>query len=187
LYFFSKLPYTNTVTSWHFLRFRPQTQNINFWRSREKISEKKLASIFSKVGSKESHGNTDQKVGLQWYLEVLVVKLKKTLFLKFILKKILRKKPKKRENFEKINLVSSKLCYHPRSIWSIFKALIKPATSTSLREWVLQIWAFYKAISRQISKGDIPKTYATHRTNLHDHFPTYRNLIQSHLRTHTNI
>ena len=38
---------------------------MNFSRSREKISEKKCASIFSKVGSKESHENTDQKIGLR--------------------------------------------------------------------------------------------------------------------------
>jgi|TARA_B110000971_G_scaffold141950_1_gene145103 hypothetical protein len=38
---------------------------MNFSRSREKISEKKCASIFSKVGSKESWGNTEEKVGLR--------------------------------------------------------------------------------------------------------------------------
>jgi hypothetical protein len=38
---------------------------MNFSRSREKFFEKKSASIFSKVGSKESHGNTDHKVGLR--------------------------------------------------------------------------------------------------------------------------
>ena len=31
----------------------------------EKISEKKSASIFSKVGAKESQWNTDEKVGLR--------------------------------------------------------------------------------------------------------------------------
>ena len=59
--------------------------------------------------------------------------------------------------------------------------------SMPLREWVSQIWAFSKVISRQTSKGDIPKTFVTYRTNLRGHFTTYRNLIQSHLRTHTNI
>ena len=48
---------------WHFfLQFRPQTQNMNFSRSREKISGKKK---LSKVGSKESWGNTEEKVGLR--------------------------------------------------------------------------------------------------------------------------
>jgi hypothetical protein len=46
-----------------FFKFRPQTQNINFFRSRKKISEKKYASFLSIVVSKESHENTDQKVG----------------------------------------------------------------------------------------------------------------------------
>jgi hypothetical protein len=44
-----------------------------FSRSREKIFEKKFASIFSKVDSKDSHENTGQKVGLRQE-EVLVVK-----------------------------------------------------------------------------------------------------------------
>jgi hypothetical protein len=35
-----------------------------FSRSREKISEKKSASISAKLGSKESRGNTEEKVGL---------------------------------------------------------------------------------------------------------------------------
>jgi hypothetical protein len=38
---------------------------MNFSRSRGKISEKKCASIFSKVGSKESWGNTEEKIGLR--------------------------------------------------------------------------------------------------------------------------
>ena len=38
---------------------------MNFSRSREKISQKKCAPIFFKVSSKESHKNTDQKVGLR--------------------------------------------------------------------------------------------------------------------------
>jgi hypothetical protein len=38
---------------------------MNFSRSREKISGKKSASIFSKVGSKESWENTEEKVGLR--------------------------------------------------------------------------------------------------------------------------
>jgi hypothetical protein len=37
---------------------------MNFSRSRGKISDKKCASMFSKVGSKESWGNTEEKVGL---------------------------------------------------------------------------------------------------------------------------
>jgi hypothetical protein len=37
---------------------------MNFSRSSGKISEKKCASIFSKVGSKGSWGNTEEKVGL---------------------------------------------------------------------------------------------------------------------------
>jgi hypothetical protein len=36
---------------------------MNFSRSRGKMSEKKCASIFSKVGSKESWKNTEEKVG----------------------------------------------------------------------------------------------------------------------------
>jgi hypothetical protein len=48
-----------------FVKFRPQTQNMNFPSSREKFFEKKCASIFSKVGSKESQGNTEEKVGLR--------------------------------------------------------------------------------------------------------------------------
>jgi hypothetical protein len=58
-----------------------------------------------------------------------VVKLKQTLFLNFILKKILRKK---RENFEKFffdDLVGSALCYHPGSFWSIYIALRPHKTS----------------------------------------------------------
>jgi hypothetical protein len=38
---------------------------MNFSRSREKISEKKGASIFLKLGSKESQYNTDEKTGLR--------------------------------------------------------------------------------------------------------------------------
>jgi hypothetical protein len=38
---------------------------MNFSRSREKIFGKKSASIFSKVGSKESWRNTEEKVGLR--------------------------------------------------------------------------------------------------------------------------
>jgi hypothetical protein len=38
---------------------------MNFSRSSEKIFEKKCASIFSKVGSKERWGNTEVKVGLR--------------------------------------------------------------------------------------------------------------------------
>jgi hypothetical protein len=38
---------------------------MNFSRSREKLLEKKCASIFSKVGSKESQENTENKVGLR--------------------------------------------------------------------------------------------------------------------------
>jgi hypothetical protein len=49
----------------HFFQFRPQTQNTNFSRSSEKISEKKCASIFSKEDSKESWENTEQKIGLR--------------------------------------------------------------------------------------------------------------------------
>jgi hypothetical protein len=56
-----------------------------------------------------------------------------------------------------------------------------------LREWVLLIWAFYKAIFCQTSKADIPKTIVTYRTNLRGEFPRYRNLKQLHLWTHTNI
>jgi hypothetical protein len=45
--------------------------------------------------------------------------------LNFILKKILRKKTKKHKIFEIFffdNLVGSTLGYHPKSIWTIFKA-----------------------------------------------------------------
>jgi hypothetical protein len=38
---------------------------MNFSMSRGKISEKKCASIFSKESSKESWGNTEEKVGLR--------------------------------------------------------------------------------------------------------------------------
>jgi hypothetical protein len=38
---------------------------MNFSRSRGKISEKKCALIFSKVCSKESWENTEEKVGLR--------------------------------------------------------------------------------------------------------------------------
>jgi hypothetical protein len=38
---------------------------MNFSRSRENISAKKCASIFSKVGPKESWKNTEEKVGLR--------------------------------------------------------------------------------------------------------------------------
>jgi hypothetical protein len=48
-----------------FVQFRPQTQNMNFSRSREKNSQKKCASILSKVCPKESLGNTEKKVGLR--------------------------------------------------------------------------------------------------------------------------
>ena len=81
-------------------------------------------------------------------------------------------------------------------ILEIFKLFPKKSTKIytyvwffreSLREWVSLIWAFYKTISRQTSKGDIPKTIVTYRTNLRGEFPSYRNLIQSHLRKHTNI
>jgi hypothetical protein len=48
-----------------FFQFRPQTQNMNFSRSREIVFEKKCALFFSKVGSEESQGNTEEKVGLR--------------------------------------------------------------------------------------------------------------------------
>ena len=54
----------------------------------------------------------------------------------------------------------------------------------SLREWVSLIWASSKVISRQTSKGDIPKTFVTNRTNLRGNFKLNSNLIQSHLRRH---
>jgi hypothetical protein len=38
---------------------------MNLSRSREKISEKKCALIFSKVGSKKSLENTEEKVDLR--------------------------------------------------------------------------------------------------------------------------
>jgi hypothetical protein len=38
---------------------------MNFSRSHEEISEKKCASIISKVGSKESWENIQEKVGLR--------------------------------------------------------------------------------------------------------------------------
>jgi hypothetical protein len=38
---------------------------MNFSRSRGKISEKKCAFIFSKVGSKKSWETTEEKVGLR--------------------------------------------------------------------------------------------------------------------------
>ena len=93
-----------------FFKFRLQTQNINFWRSHEKISEKKCASIFSKEVSKESPENTDKKVGLrqeifkfQW-----LNKSKRYFWTSF-------------RKFSLDNLVGSTLGYHPKSIWTIFK------------------------------------------------------------------
>jgi hypothetical protein len=38
---------------------------MNFSRARGKISKEKCASIFPKVGSKESSKNTEEKVGLR--------------------------------------------------------------------------------------------------------------------------
>jgi hypothetical protein len=38
---------------------------MNFSRSREIFFEEKCALIFSKVGSKESQSNTEEKVGLR--------------------------------------------------------------------------------------------------------------------------
>ena len=61
-----------------FWQFRPQTQNMNFSRSRKKY--------FSKVGSKESWGILKRQLAnvnpIFW---VLVVKLTQTLFLNIIL------------------------------------------------------------------------------------------------------
>jgi hypothetical protein len=54
----------------------------------------------------------------------------------------------------------------------------------TLREWVSLIWASSKVIFRQTSKGDIPKTVVTNRTNLRGNFKLNSNLIQSHLRRH---
>ena len=48
-----------------FLQFPAETRNMIFLVIFQKISEKKSASIFSKVGSKESQWNTDEKVGLR--------------------------------------------------------------------------------------------------------------------------
>jgi hypothetical protein len=56
--------------------------------------------------------------------------------------------------------------------------------TTPLREWVSLILASSKVISRQTSKGDIPKTFVTNRTNLRGNFKLNSNLIQSHLRRH---
>ena len=47
------------------MKFRSHTKNMNFLKSREKNFEKKCASIFSKVGSEESQGNTKDKSGLR--------------------------------------------------------------------------------------------------------------------------
>jgi hypothetical protein len=48
-----------------FVKFPPRTKNMNFSRSRGKISEKKCNSIILKVGSNESWGNTGEKIGLR--------------------------------------------------------------------------------------------------------------------------
>ena len=47
------------------MQFPAKDRNMNFSSHVKKNSEKKCASIFSKVCSKESHENTDQKVGLR--------------------------------------------------------------------------------------------------------------------------
>jgi hypothetical protein len=46
------------------------------------------------------------------------------------------------------------------------------------------IWASSKVIFRQTSKGDIPKTFVTNKTNLRGNFELDSNLILSHLRRH---
>jgi hypothetical protein len=48
-----------------FVNLKSETKNMNFLGSDEKHSEKKSASIFPTVGSRETHENTDQKVGLR--------------------------------------------------------------------------------------------------------------------------
>ena len=53
-----------------------------------------------------------------------------------------------------------------------------------LREWVSQIWASFKVISRQTSKGDIPKTFVTNETNLRGKLKVISNLIKYYLRRH---
>ena len=92
----------------------------------QKISEKKSASIFSKVGSKESQWNTDEKVGLRQddILKFEWSNLSKRYFLTSFLKKYLEKIEKMRK-FRKKNLddwVRSTLNYHPVSISSMFNA-----------------------------------------------------------------
>jgi hypothetical protein len=46
------------------LQYTAKTRNMIFWAFSKKFP-KKSASIFSKVGSKESQGNTDEEVGLR--------------------------------------------------------------------------------------------------------------------------
>ena len=53
-----------------------------------------------------------------------------------------------------------------------------------LGEWMSLIWASSKVIFRQTSKGDIPKTFVTNKTNLRGNFELDSNLILSHLRRH---
>ena len=66
LKFLSSIPQNNCKSlSSAFLQFRARTRNMIFLVIFQKISEKKSASIFSKVGSKESQWNTDEKVGLR--------------------------------------------------------------------------------------------------------------------------
>jgi hypothetical protein len=48
-----------------FCQISAPNKKYEFFKVTGKISEKKYASIFSKVGSKESWGNTEEKVCLR--------------------------------------------------------------------------------------------------------------------------
>jgi hypothetical protein len=80
------------------------------------------------------------------------------------------------ECFFMVLLCSNKKLWASKKVWLAYR--------TPLREWMSLIWASSKVISRQTSKGDIPKTFVTNRTNLRDNFELNSNLIQSHLRRH---
>jgi hypothetical protein len=75
-----------------FIQFRPQTQNMNFSGSREKISEKNGLRFFeSRLKRKLGKHRRESWLTSSRNFEVLGVKLKQTLFFDLILKKYLEK------------------------------------------------------------------------------------------------
>ena len=65
---------------------------------------------------------------------------------------------------------------------SVYTYFIKFWVGIHLKRVGVADLSLFQFISRQTSKGDIPTTFVTNKTNLRGNFELNSNLIQSHLR-----